>query len=96
MHRFAASHRDTPGEALIGALQEFLRDRTAPDRIEPAHRDEEVHGALGAVFIETAGYGTVSSSIITLGGAIGDRYYFAERDAMRDPGVANPYHVVSC
>lgn len=94
--RFAESRREAEGEALIAALQDFLRDRTPPDRMEPAHRDEEVHGALGAVFIETPDYGTVSSSIITIGGTLGDRYYFAERAAMRDPALTEPYRRVAC
>jgi len=90
-HRFAESHRGTPGEELLGALMEFLCDRTPPDRLEPRDRNEEIHGALGAVFIETPEYGTVSASIIALGGRLGDRYYFAEGRDMRsqsDPQAA--------
>ncbi len=40
-------------------------------------------GALGAVFVETPGYGTVSAAILTSGGKLGERYYFAEAEAMR-------------
>ena len=81
--RFAAERRNTRGEALLAELQDFLRDRTAPDREPARSREEEIHGALGAVFIETPDYGTVSSSIISIGGALGDRYYYADAAAMR-------------
>lgn len=43
----------------------------------------EPPGALGAVFVETPGYGTVSATILTSGGKLGERYYFAEAEAMR-------------
>ena len=56
---------------------------TPPDALPSVDRAEEIHGALGAVFIETSGYGTVSSSIICEGGALGSRYYFAEGEALR-------------
>jgi uncharacterized protein with NRDE domain len=82
-HRFADAHRTTRGEQLIPALQDFLCDRTPPDRLPAADRNEEIHGALGAVFIETPEYGTVSASIISVGGRLGDRYYFAEGKDMR-------------
>jgi len=93
-HRFAEEHARTESEALVSALQDFLRDRTPPDRAAPASLDEEVHGALGAVFIDTPGYGTVSSSIITLGGRLGERYYFAEREEMRSESVSHPYRLI--
>ena len=37
---------------------------------------------MARVFLPSAGYGTVSSSIMIAGGALGDRYYFAERGEM--------------
>ena len=95
-HRFAEAHRERSGEALIGGLQAFLTDRTPPDDQTPASREEEIHGALGAVFIQTPDYGTVSSTIVTVGGSLGDRYYFAEGEDMgRAPGGGtNPYRLV--
>ena len=95
-HRFAEAHRQRPGEALIGGLQAFLTDRTPPDDKTPASREEEIHGALGAVFIQTPDYGTVSSTIVTTGGGLGDRYYFAEGEDMRRTAGdgANPYRLV--
>jgi uncharacterized protein with NRDE domain len=97
-HRFAEAHRRMPGEQLIAELQDFLCDRTPPDRLPAADRNEEIHGALGAVFIETPEYGTVSASIITLGGKLGDRYYFAEGKDMRaprNPVSASPFRAVA-
>jgi uncharacterized protein with NRDE domain len=96
-HDFADAHRQTPGEALIAELQSFLCDRTPPDREASSSREEEIHGALGAVFIETPDYGTVSSTLISLGGALGDRYYFAEGKDMRASGASghNPFGTLS-
>jgi uncharacterized protein with NRDE domain len=89
-HAFFARSRALPGEALLVALQAFLCDPTPPDRLPSADRSEEIHGPLGAVFIRTPGYGTVSASIICEGGALGDRYYFAEAADMdaAQPGWA--------
>lgn len=74
---FEANH-GLPGEELLEALHYFLGDATPPDTLPSEDRSEEIHGALGAVFIRSPGYGTVSSTILTSGGALGDRYYFAE------------------
>ncbi len=82
-HRFFARHRHLDGESLLLALQAFLCDPTPPDSLPAADREEEAHGPLGAVFIRTPGYGTVSASIITEGGSMGTRYYYAEAGAMR-------------
>lgn len=82
-HAFFQRHRGLDGESFLLALQAFLCDPTPPDALPSPHRDEEIHGALGAVFIRTPGYGTVSASIITEGGALGGRYYFAEGRDMR-------------
>ena len=35
------------------------------------------------MFVRTPGYGTVSASLLTAGGRLGARYYFAEAPAMR-------------
>ncbi|HEX7927571.1 MAG TPA: hypothetical protein VF678_08270, partial [bacterium] len=59
-----------------------LCDATPPDSLPPKDVAEEIHGAMGAVFIRSTGYGTVSSSIITEGGKLGSRYYFAEAAEM--------------
>ena len=75
---FFAEHRDQPGEQLLQDLQYFLADATPPDAIQSEDPGEEIHGAMGAVFIRAPGYGTVSSTILTSGGALGERYYFAE------------------
>lgn len=75
---FFAHHHGRPGEQLVRELQTFLADATPPDAIQSEHPGEEIHGALGAVFIRAPGYGTVSSTILTSGGTLGDRYYFAE------------------
>ena len=94
---FHSAHRHLPGEAYLTEWQRFFLDATPPDSLAPAGRDEEIHGAMGAVFIRTAEYGTVSSSIITRGGALGDRYYFAEGEAMRraaDEGRPPPYQLL--
>ena len=82
-HRFFQWARDMDGERFLLALQAFLCDPTPPDALPASAREEEIHGALGAVFISTPDYGTVSASIITSGGALGERYYYAEADAMR-------------
>ncbi len=82
-HRFLAGHAPLHGEAMVRALQAFLCDPTPPDHLPPADRMDETHGALGAVFINTPGYGTVSASILTAGGVLGSRYYYAEAAAMR-------------
>jgi uncharacterized protein with NRDE domain len=96
-HRFAAARRGTPGERLIAELQDFLCDRTPPDRLPAADRNEEIHGALGAVFIETPAYGTVSASIITLGGKLGERYYYADGNDMRahTSSAPSPFRAVA-
>ncbi len=83
---FLERTRDEPGEAMLAALQDFLGDATPPDERESPSRTEEIHGALGAVFIRATGYGTVSSTILTVGGALGDRYYFAEGKALARQG----------
>ena len=76
--RFFEKNKGLSGETLLGNLQLFLGDATPPDSISSEDPEEEIHGALGAVFIRTPGYGTVSSTILTAGGAVGERYYFAE------------------
>lgn len=81
-HNFFTRYRQQPGEAFLMALQAFLCDPTPPDTLPAEDREEEIHGPLGAVFIGTPGYGTVSASIITSGGSLGERYYFAEAGAM--------------
>lgn len=82
-HRFWQRHAGLEGEALLRAVQAFLCDPTPPDDLPAGEREEEVHGPLGAVFIDTPGYGTVSSSILTAGGRLGWRYYHAPAAAMR-------------
>ena len=81
-HRFFEANRNLAGETLLLGLQAFLCDPTPPDSQSAADREEEIHGALGAVFIQTPDYGTVSASIITLGGVLDGRYYYAEAAAM--------------
>ena len=88
-HHFFQANRSLPGEKLLENLTWFLGDSTPPDQKPWTDLSEEIHGALGAVFIRNTTYGTVSSTIITLGGTLGDRYYFAEGEALgRDPGNA--------
>jgi len=74
---FLEANRKTPGEELLRRTEVFLCDGTHPDQHESPHMMEEVHGALGAVFIRTAGYGTVSQTILTEGGRLGRRYLFS-------------------
>ena len=74
---FLRQNADTAGEELLRRVQSFLCDGAPPDQEPSADLSEEVHGALGAVFIRTANYGTVSQSILTEGGALGRRYYFS-------------------
>lgn len=81
---FFEKHRDQPGEELLDAMQYFLGDVTPPDSIQSEDPSEEIHGALGAVFIRASGYGTVSSTILTSGGSLGERYYFAEGKHLAD------------
>ncbi len=81
-HRFFDSNRHRDGETLLLGLQAFLCDPTPPDSMTAADQEEEIHGALGAVFIQTPEYGTVSASIITMGGGLDGRYYYAEAAAM--------------
>jgi uncharacterized protein with NRDE domain len=77
------------GEALLLALQAFLCDPTPPDghgaagASAPGAEVPEPLGALGAVFVQTPAYGTVSATILTAGGTLGDRYYYADAAAMR-------------
>lgn len=87
-----------PGAALLADLQRFLCDATPADAQPSLVPGEEIHGAMGAVFIRGnggvvpgdspgappafGGYGTVSSSIFTSGGRLGDGYWFAERADM--------------
>lgn len=82
-HRFFAANKHLDGETLLPRLQAFLCDPTQPDSLTAADREEEIHGALGAVFIQTPDYGTVSASIITIGGKLDGRYYYAEAAEMR-------------
>jgi uncharacterized protein with NRDE domain len=89
--RFLEAERGVPGEAFIHTLQRFLCDTTPPDALPSLDPAEEIHGAMGAVFIRAAGYGTVSSSIVTEGGKLGSRYYFAEAaDMLRYRGEGPP------
>jgi uncharacterized protein with NRDE domain len=81
-HRFLREHGSRAGEALLADLQRFLCDATPADDQPSLTPGEEIHGAMGAVFIRSDGYGTVSSSILTQGGTLGERYYFAERAGM--------------
>ena len=81
-HAFLDAHAKSRGESLMEDLERFLCDATPSDTQASLVPGEEIHGAMGAVFIRSDGYGTVSSSIYTLGGRLGDQYWFAERDAM--------------
>jgi len=81
---FLERHRAQPGTRLLEDLQRFLCDATPAAGAPSLDLAEELRGATGAVFIRTQAYGTVSSSIITLGGKLGSRYYFAERQAMQE------------
>jgi uncharacterized protein with NRDE domain len=101
--RFLRERLSRPGTELLADVQRFLCDATPPDAEpsgDPASllTGEEIHGAMGAVFIRgnggivpgdspgapaaMGGYGTVSSSIVTCGGRLGDGYWYAERAAM--------------
>lgn len=85
--RFLERQRGAGGEPFLDALMRFLCDPTPPDALPPRDAAEEIHGAMGAVLIRSAGYGTVSSSILTEGGTLGSRYYFAEvAEMLRYPG----------
>jgi uncharacterized protein with NRDE domain len=85
--RFLEQRRTRPGEELLADLQRFLCDATPPDALPSGAPGEEIHGAMGAVFIRAAEYGTVSSTIVTEGGRLGSRYYFAEAaDMVRAAG----------
>ncbi len=85
-HRFFQQHKNLAGEELLRQLQIFLVDATPSETTGDNAPHEEIHGALGAVFIETEVYGTVSSSILTGGGVLGDRYYFAEGKDLKKGG----------
>lgn len=80
--RFLGERMHRPGEALLSDLERFLCDATPSDAQSSLVPGEEIHGAMGAIFIRTDGYGTVSSSIFTHGGRLGDGYRFAERADM--------------
>ncbi|MCZ6472691.1 MAG: NRDE family protein [SAR324 cluster bacterium] len=75
---FLQQSQERDGEALLTGMQLFLGDATQPDDLQSDDPTEEIHGALGAVFIRSPGYGTVSSTILTSGGTLGERYYYAE------------------
>ena len=97
-HAFFEAHRGLSGEDYLERLQLFFRDATPPDSLPTADRNEEIHGAMGAVMITTPEYGTVSSSIITAGGALGERYYFADGKSLRgegDSGDLGPYRLIT-
>jgi len=81
-HRFLREHGRRKGEDLLTDLQRFLCDPTPADNQLSLVPGEEIHGAMGAIFIRRNDYGTVSSSILTLGGTLGDRYYFAQHGEM--------------
>ena len=86
---FLAKTRALPGERMLLELKAFLGDATPPDEMEGSSHTEEIHGNLGAVFIRSEGYGTVSSTILTEGGSLGSRYYFAEGKKLgENPGQA--------
>lgn len=87
---FLQKNDDTPGEQFLSRVQSFLCDGSPPDQEESADIDEEIHGALGAVFIRTPNYGTVSQSILTEGGAIGRRYYFSPETHLQRGNVPVP------
>ena len=72
--RFFEENQGRSGEELLEALRYFLADATPPDALQSEDPLEEIHGALGAVFIQAPVYGTVSSTILTAGGVLGDRY----------------------
>ena len=87
--RFFEANHGLSGEELLVALHYFLGDATPPDTLRSEDLAEEIHGALGAVFIRSLGYGTVSSTLLTAGGLLGDRYYFAEgKDLAVNPAGA--------
>jgi uncharacterized protein with NRDE domain len=95
-HRFLSEHIHRSGDRLLAALESFLCDATPADAQASLVPGEEIHGVMGAIFIRSDGYGTVSSSIFTLGGRLGDRYRFAERaDMIRAAEAAaagRPFH----
>jgi uncharacterized protein with NRDE domain len=101
-HAFLEQKRGVPGEALLEELQRFLCDPTPTDDQPTLVAGEEIHGAEGAVFIRSPGYGTVSSSILTAGGKLGERYYYAEsssmersaRDALRGHTFQTPFRQI--
>ena len=97
-HAFFEANRGLSGEDYLERLQFFFRDATPPDSLSTADRNEEIHGAMGAVMITTPEYGTVSSSIITAGGSLGERYYFADGQSLRGEGNSGdlgPYRLIS-
>ena len=73
---------DLPAPSLPGSPQESQGQSSGGDGWDAA-LTWEPQGALGEVFVETPDYGTVSASILTMGGKLGARYYFAEAEAMR-------------
>jgi uncharacterized protein with NRDE domain len=81
-HAFLQAHAAVPGETLLADLERFFCDPTPADAHPSVVPGEEIHGAIGAVFIRSDGYGTVSSSVMTHGGRVGDQYRFAERTDM--------------
>jgi uncharacterized protein with NRDE domain len=90
-HRFLRGHAASPGATLLADLERFLCDGTPADGHPSVTPGEEIHGAMGAIFIPSNGYGTVSSSIYTHGGVVGDRYRFAERTEMLRAGATAPF-----
>ncbi len=93
-HLFFRRHRHLDGERLIRELQIFLGDATPPDNLTSPDRNEEIHGVLGAVFIRNPEYGTVSSTILTAGGSLGERYYFAEGSDL-EKGPTTSFKIIS-
>ena len=74
---FFEQSKHLEGEVLIQHLQAFFCDPDVSGSGIPVGRLPR-----DSVFVELPGYGTVSGSMLTSGGRLGERYYFAEGAAM--------------
>ena len=74
-----SQEEESCGEFLIRNTQRFLCDA----------RPASTQNPLESIFIRGADYGTVSQTVITVGGDVGDRYYHAAVTKRRATGLAS-------
>lgn len=82
-HEFLEMTRHLDGESLLTAMQAFLCEPL------PAGTHPNGRSPSDSIFVVAPSYGTVSATIMASGGRLGERYHYAEAEAMhiaRTPG----------